>query len=106
MRGIDLLKYYFTSEVIGRFIINTTNDHGVLPISPECNRYFHQEINGIDEICSFLEGSFYWGETPEGNSYWFNILHPITIEIIRNGLPNELVYKMEPRFNIKPLKFI
>ena len=70
MRGIDLLKYYFTSEVIGRFIINTTNDHGVLPISSECNRYFHQEIRCILDACNFLQGSFYWSDTPEGNDYW------------------------------------
>lgn len=104
MKGIELLKHYFTSEVNGKFIINTCNSGGFLPISSECNRHFHQEIRCIMDACDFLQGSFYWSATPEGNDYWFNLLHPITMEITRNGLPMKLK-TISPRYNIKPLKF-
>ena len=104
MKGIELLKHYFTSEVIEKFIINTCNDEGFLPISSECNQHFHQEIRCIMGACSFLEGSFLWCNTPEGNDYWYYTFQPIVMKIRNNGLPMKLK-TINPRYNIKPLKF-
>ena len=105
MKGIELLKHYLTSEVIEKFIINTCNDEGFLPISSECNQYFHGEIRCISDACSFLEGSFLWCRTPEGNGYWGHITNLITTHIRNNGLPMKLK-TISPRYNIKPLKFV
>ena len=104
MKGIELLKHYFTSEVIEKFIINTCNSEGFLPISSECNQYFHGEIRCIMDACSFLEGSFLWCDTPEGNDYWFNQLYPITMEIKTNGLP--IILTLKPNHKIKEYKFV
>jgi len=104
MKGIELLKHYFTSEVIEKFIINTCNSEEFLPISSECNQYFHQEIRCIMDACSFIEGSFLWCNTPEGNDYWDRISQPIVMKIRNNGLPMKLK-TINPRYNIKPLKF-
>lgn len=104
MKGIELLKHYFTSEVIERFIINTCHGEDFLPISSECNSYFHKEIGGIMDACSFIEGSFLWSDTPEDSNYWYNKLTPITKQIRNNGLPMGLTI-IKPRHNIKHHKF-
>ena len=105
MKGIDLLNHYFgnNKNIISAFIINTCKTKGFLPISPECNKYFHGEMIGIMNACSFFEGSFFWGETPEGNEYWFNRLHPIAMEIRKNGLP--IILTLKPNHKIKQYKF-
>lgn len=105
MKGIDLLNHYLgnNKNIISAFIINTCKAKGFLPISPECNKYFHSEMIGIMNACSFFEGSFLWSNTSEGNDYWFNQLYPIMMEIKTNGLP--IILTLKPNHKIKQYKF-
>ena len=52
----------------------------------------------------FLGDSFLWCNTPEGNDYWYDTIHPIVVKIRKNGLPMKLK-TINPRYNIKPLNF-
>ena len=102
MKRIELLKCYFTSTVIEKYIINTCRNHEFLPISEECNEYFHQKVRCIDDAHHFLTGSFIW-EQNDGID-WCDVIGRVMVNIRANGLPME--EKVKPRRSIKPFKFI
>ena len=102
MKRIDLLKCYFTSTVIEKYIINTCRNHEFLPISEECNEFFHQEVRCINDAHSFLTGSFLWVQNDAID--WCDVIGHVMVNIKTNGLPMD--EKGKPQRYIKTFKFV
>lgn len=102
MKRIDLLKCYFTSAVIEKYIINTCRNHEFLPISEECNEYFHQKVRCIHDAHQFLTGSFIWEQNDTID--WCDVIGHVMVNIRANGLP--MVEKIKPHQTMERFKFV
>tara|TARA_Y100000389_G_C17392724_1_gene480795 strand:+ start:827 stop:1138 length:312 start_codon:yes stop_codon:yes gene_type:complete len=102
MKRFDLLKHYFTSVVIEEYIINTCRNHEFLPISEECDEYFHQEVLNIHDAYSFLRGSFPWFQNDTID--WCDVIDHVMVDIKKNGL--SMGESIKPLRSMEPFKFI